>query len=133
MLECNTVKTSMEKGLQLKSNTDVTRSIDKPYREMLRSIMYIMLNSRLDLCYPVGYMGRYQQNPSLEHWKSLNRIVRYLNGTKANELSLYRHPEKPHIIGFANADWGSYINDRKLVRVVLFFRSLGIQFNGMVK
>ena len=75
--------------------------------------MYMMLSSRLDLCYPVGYMGRFQQNPSEVHWQSLKRIVRYLKGTKTKELVFNRNCNSRAIVGYADADWGSDINDRK--------------------
>ena len=73
MVECNPVKSPMEKGLQLNNNQNST--CDQPYRELLGSLMYLMLCSRPDICYSVGFMGRYQQNPSDTHWQHLKRIV----------------------------------------------------------
>lgn len=54
MVECNGVKSPMEKGLQL--NRDHESGCDQPYRELLGSLMYLMLCSRPDICYPVSYM-----------------------------------------------------------------------------
>lgn len=65
MSDCNHVKTPMEKGLQLKYND--TSTIDKPYRELLGSLMYVMLCVRPDICYHVSYLGRFQEKPSDEH------------------------------------------------------------------
>ena len=42
MIDCNPVKTSIEKGLKLFKNEDKTR-IGKPYRELLGSLMYIIV------------------------------------------------------------------------------------------
>ena len=42
MEDCNTVRTPMEKGLQLQRNTENSQT-NNPYRELLGSLMYIML------------------------------------------------------------------------------------------
>lgn len=73
MEECNTVKTPMDKGLQLRQSNG--NSIDKPYKELLGSLMYIMLCVRPDICYHVGYLGRLQQHATEEHWVALKRIL----------------------------------------------------------
>lgn len=118
MLECNSVKSPMEKGLQLNSNSDKIKS-DKPYRELLGSLMYIMLSSRPDLCFSVAYMGRHQQNPSDLHWQHLKRIVRYLKGTKTLKLC-FNEGRSESIVGYADADWASDIVDRKSVSGYIF-------------
>lgn len=48
-------------------------------RALLESIMYVMLNACFDICYAIGYLDRFQQNPGNEHSQSLKRIVRYRN------------------------------------------------------
>ncbi|XP_055843722.1 uncharacterized protein LOC129910383 [Episyrphus balteatus] len=118
MLDCNPVKTPMEKGLQLEANI-TGQELHKPYRELLGSIMYIMLCSRPDICYAVSFMGRYQQNPSEVHWQHLKRIVRYLQGTKSLKLN-FNSTQDPPVIGYADADWASDIVDRKSVSGYVF-------------
>ena len=63
-MECNSFKSPLEKGLQLTPNPE-NIELEKPYRELLGTIMYLMICVRPDLCYAVGYMGRFQQNPIL--------------------------------------------------------------------
>ncbi|XP_075150972.1 uncharacterized protein LOC142225084 [Haematobia irritans] len=45
----------MEKGLQLQANEE-EQKLNRPYRELLGSLMYLMLCSRPDICYQVGYL-----------------------------------------------------------------------------
>lgn len=117
MSECNSVATPMEKGLQLQHNSG--SECKQPYRELLGSLMYVMLCSRPDICYPVGYMGRYQQNPNETHWQHLKRVVRYLKGTLTNKLNFQITNDEP-IVGYVDADWASDVADRKSVSGYIF-------------
>ncbi|XP_055522370.1 uncharacterized protein LOC129716562 [Wyeomyia smithii] len=77
--------------------------------------MYIMLCTRPDVCFPVGFLGRFQQNPSRAHWQSLKRLVRYLKGTKTKCLEYKKYAEAEPLVGYADADWASDTVDRKSV------------------
>lgn len=103
LAECNAAKTPMEKGLQLQRDGAPT---GEPYREMLGSLMYLMLCVRPDICFPVGYLGRYQQKPTDAHWQCLKRIVRYLKGSAKTVLQFNRNDDHP-LVGFADADWAA--------------------------
>ena len=39
-----------------------------PYASTVGSLMYAMLCTRLDICYSVGMVSRYQSNPRPKHW-----------------------------------------------------------------
>ena len=120
MEDCNTVRTPMQKGLQLQRNTENSQT-NNPYRELLGSLMYIMLCCRPDLCYSIGFLGRYQQNPTDEHWQALKRLLRYLKGTKDMKLKYKCQINSERLIGYADADWASDITDRKSVSGFVFF------------
>lgn len=64
MANCNTVKTPVEKGIQLTRTGEPTT---QPYRELLGSLMYVMLCTRPDICYSIGFLGRFQQDPTTQH------------------------------------------------------------------
>ena len=44
--------------------------------------MYTMLCTRLDICYAVGMVSRYQSNPGLKYWTTVKHILKYLRRTK---------------------------------------------------
>lgn len=119
MHECNPVRTPIEKGLQMEYKKDNAR-LDKPYREMLGSLMYVMLTVRPDMCFAVGFMGRYQQNPSEENWQALKRVVRYLKGTMDHTLVFKKDANAKRIVGYADADFAGDVGDRKSVSGYLF-------------
>lgn len=112
MSECNPTRTPMEKGLQLPRGGP---SAGEPYRELLGSLMYIMLCVRPDVCYPVGYLGRFQQDSSTVHWNALKRVVRYLSGTRTLCLEYRRNSDAEALVGYADADWATDLQDRKSV------------------
>ena len=44
--------------------------------------MYAMLYTRLDICFAISMVSRYQSNPSLEYWTTVKHILKYLRRTK---------------------------------------------------
>ena len=38
------------------------------YASAVGSLMYAMLCTRLDICYSIGMVSRYQSNPGPKHW-----------------------------------------------------------------
>lgn len=119
MNECKPISTPLEPGLQLTKNTNLER-INQPYRELIGSIMYIMLGSRPDLCYTIGYLSRFQDLPSQEHWVNLKRVLRYLQSTKHLKLMYSRNESDVPVIGYVDSDWGSDAIDRKSVTGWIF-------------
>lgn len=117
MSECNPVKTPMEKGLQLSREGSRTA---EPYRELLGSVMYQMLCVRPNLCFPVSYLGRFQQCPTEIHWKTLKRTVRYLKATSSMGLVYAREDESKPLVGYVDSDWASDLEDRKSVTGFIF-------------
>ena len=53
-----------------------------PYALAVGSLTYAMLCTRLDICYLVGMVSRYQSNPRPKHWEAVKHILKYLRRTK---------------------------------------------------
>ena len=58
-----------------------------PYRQILGSIRYLVSCTRPDLSFCAGFLSRFMQNPGMEHWKALKRVIRYLQHTKDMALT----------------------------------------------
>ena len=52
-----------------------------PYSSVVRSLMYAMMCTRLDICYVVRLVTKFHSNPSPNHFMVVKRILRYLKGT----------------------------------------------------
>lgn len=66
---CKIFKTPMEKNLNLKRNCDINLKTKLPYKELLGSLMYIMMGTRPDICFSVSYFGIFQNCATDEHFK----------------------------------------------------------------
>ena len=58
------------------------------YASAVGSLKYSMLCTRLDICYVVGIICRYQSNSGPEHWNVVKHILKYSNRTK-NHMLVY--------------------------------------------
>ena len=75
--------------------------------------------SRLDLAYMIRYMSRFNTNYNIQLWKELNRILRYLLGTKDLKLC-YRQSENEKLHGFCDSTWTCDLTDGKSVTDFVF-------------
>ncbi|KAK9685566.1 hypothetical protein QE152_g37935 [Popillia japonica] len=55
---------------------------NKPYREAVGSLMFAATVSRPDIMFAVNQVSRFLNNPGIEHWCAVKRILKYLQGTK---------------------------------------------------
>ena len=108
----------LEIGLQLIPSNDI---VVHPYRELLGRLMYLMVNVPPDICYAVGYLERFQQNPDADHWVALKRVLTYLKNTTQLTLQYKRNDKNPKLIGYVDADWASNIKDRKSTNRYVFY------------
>lgn len=53
----------------------------KPYRSLIGNLMYACMSTRPDICAAINIYSQYQVTATLNHWKGLKRILRYLRGT----------------------------------------------------
>ncbi|KAJ9557464.1 hypothetical protein OSB04_012078 [Centaurea solstitialis] len=67
--------------------------------------------ARPDLAYAVSRLSRYTSNPSVEHWRSITRLLRYLR--YAREYGLHYGKYLAIIEGYGDANWISDIKDSR--------------------
>jgi hypothetical protein len=58
-----------------------------PYASVLGSLMYAMSCTRLDICFAVGMVDRYQSNLGPPHWTAVKHMLKYLRRTRITCLS----------------------------------------------
>ncbi|XP_059633439.1 secreted RxLR effector protein 161-like [Cornus florida] len=83
-----------------------------PNGSAVGSIMYAQVCRRPDLAYMVGMLGRYQSNPSIDHWKAVKKVQRYLQGTKDYMLT-YKRTDNLEVIGYSDSDFAGCSDTRK--------------------
>ena len=86
----------------------------KSYQRALGSLMYPMLGTCPDLSYTIAALSHHAANPSPNHQHALERMFRYLQATSDHRLILgHGTSGDSTLLGYANADWASDVNDRK--------------------
>ena len=90
-----------------------------PYASIVGSLMYLQTCTRPDISFIVGMLGRYQSNPSIDHWKAAKKVLRYLQGTKDYMLTFKRY-DQLEVIGYTDSDFSSCLDSRKSTFGYLF-------------
>ena len=110
MHDCKPMDTLVERNLSLSLNMcpkspEEKEQISKvPYSSAIGSLMYAMMCTRLDICYVVGLANIFHSNPSVKHWMTVKRILRYLKGT--TDYVLCYQGRDLRLIGYTYANWG---------------------------
>jgi hypothetical protein len=73
------------------------------YQVRIGTLIWIMIGTRPDIAFAVSVLSRFASNPSKNHFIALQRVFRYLAGTKT--LSLYFLRAGKGLIGYCDADW----------------------------
>ena len=69
---------ALSKDMSPKTSEEVDSMRKIPYASAVGSLMYAMLCTRLDICYSVGIVSRYQSNLGMKHWELVKHILKYL-------------------------------------------------------
>lgn len=75
-----------------------------PYKEVVGSLMYVVVGTQPDIAYAVAYLTRFMANPGCRHWEAVKLVIRYLKVTKDTKLIL----EKGGVL--TQEEWEDRIN-----------------------
>ena len=65
--------------------------------------------TRLDIAYAVGVLSRFTSRPCRDHWLAVERVMRYLIGTKSYDLFYKKYLDVIEV--FSNAYWNTLSGD----------------------
>ncbi|XP_047337371.1 secreted RxLR effector protein 161-like [Impatiens glandulifera] len=83
-----------------------------PYTSAVGSLMYAQVCTCPDIAFIVGVLGRYLNNPGMDHWKATKRVMRYLKKTKDYMLT-YRRSDHLEIVGYSDSDFAGCPDSRR--------------------
>jgi Reverse transcriptase (RNA-dependent DNA polymerase) len=101
--EMKMVYSPMEIGLEL---VPATVCDDKPYSQLLGSLMHSMTSLRFDIAFAVGILARYANAHDSSHWNAAIRVLRYLYTTRDYCLE-FKIGIELSLEGYSDADFGS--------------------------
>ncbi len=135
--DCNATKIPIDPGLRLskemapKTDKEKLEMRNKPYREIVGSLMYLTIGTRPDLAFLTHELSKFVTNPGLKHWGAAKNGLRYLKGTKNYGLVLGGKIQKQNMSklqinikelalrGLSDADFANSIDDRRSVAGIL--------------
>jgi hypothetical protein len=80
-----------------------------------------LIHTQPDIYYAVGYLSRFMEMPSVEHWNAVKHLLRYIPGTRTLGCYYTRQEPNAKLVGFSDADWAGDVDDRKSTSGVMFF------------
>ncbi len=112
MMNSKPVATPMDRSYNDKVTENSQAAENVPYRQVIGSLMYLMITTRPDIAYAIGKLSQHNQSPRLHDWISAKRVLRYINGTR-NLGILYDYTKPLAVEGYSDADWGGCKITRK--------------------
>lgn len=81
-----------------------------PYRNVLGCLSFLASRTRPDISYAVNIFSQFQNNPGMEHWNGLLKLLGYVSKTRNFKLKL--ECVGSGLIGFSDADFAANRDDR---------------------
>ena len=85
------------------------------YREIVGSLIYVMIGTRPDICWTVTKLSQHLSNPTQGHLIAAKHVLRYLKGTIDYELCYKKSVKGLKVTGYSDADWASDSGDRRSI------------------
>lgn len=84
---------------------------NKPYRQVVGSLMFAATVSRPDIMFAVSMVSRFLNNPGVDHWNAAKRIMKYLQGTK--DMTIRYKAELIELVVYSDADFAGDYDTRR--------------------
>jgi hypothetical protein len=112
MDKCNGVSIPLSCGVNLsksQSPEETEEVPDVPYRQVIGSLMYLMVSTRPDIAASIQILSRFSSNPGLTHWSAAKKVMQYLRRTSKYGITYFKD-EGTNLCGFCDADFGSCLD-----------------------
>ncbi|KAG5893345.1 hypothetical protein JTB14_000111 [Gonioctena quinquepunctata] len=105
--DCKPISTPMLKGREILETGKESKKVSNfSYSQAVGALMYLMLGTRLDLAYSIGFLSRSLENPTAEDVAKVKRVFRYIAGTL--DLGIIYRPnfKRGTLECYSDADFG---------------------------
>ena len=111
------IATPYDASLILRKNKRIMRD-QLRYSQIIGSLMYIASATKPDISFAVSKQSRFVSNPGDDHWKTLERVMRYLKGTMDYGIHYTGYPRV--LEGYNDSNWISDADEIKATNGYLF-------------
>ncbi|XP_077249209.1 secreted RxLR effector protein 161-like [Tasmannia lanceolata] len=95
-----------------------------PYALVVGSLICAQVCTSLDLAHVVGILGRYQSDLGMDHWKTVKKVMCYLQGTKDYMLT-FRKRDGLTVTDYYDSDIAGCLDTMKSTSGYIFMHSGG--------
>jgi hypothetical protein len=99
------------------------------YRHLLGQLLFVTHVCRADAAAAVNALGRHQQSPSLQHWRGLLGVLKYLWTTARIGITFTRQRDgraATTLVGYSDAEHAGDPSDRRSVMAHVFMLCGGL-------
>ncbi len=112
MLKAKTAKIPMRETPLVPYEKPVSSNEKTKYAAKIGSIMYAMVETRIDIALATSMVSRFAKNPGPDHFSAVDQILRYLAGSQDRGITFGGEPEL-RLLGYSDSDWAGDHADRK--------------------
>ncbi|KAI0995000.1 hypothetical protein K3495_g13181, partial [Podosphaera aphanis] len=126
---CRPADTPMAAGFEkflVPNDSTATSAQIKQYQSKVGSLLYLAVHTRPDIAFACSAFSRYLSNPSPQHLKGVDRILRYIKGTINLGIMYDGNNLNPHFHGYCDSDWGGDKGTRRSTGGSVFFLAGGV-------
>ncbi|KAL0745946.1 hypothetical protein Bca101_101540 [Brassica carinata] len=110
-----TARMPMEDGYKVPREGEIEDSKPyqdpKLYRTLVGKLIYLTI-TRPDICFAVNQVSQHMQVPKEHHWRMVERILMYLNGSPDQGVWMGCNGSTK-VVGYCDADWAGDRADRR--------------------
>jgi hypothetical protein len=89
--DCHPAPTPYDPSMLLRKNQRIVRD-QLTYSQIIGSLMYLASATMPDISYAVSKLSRFVSKPGDDHWRALERVLRYLKGTMTYGINYTGNP-----------------------------------------
>ncbi|PNX75793.1 retrovirus-related Pol polyprotein from transposon TNT 1-94 [Trifolium pratense] len=89
------------------------------YRRLIGKLLYLT-TTRPDISFATQQLSQFLSSPTITHYDTACRVVRYLKGTPGRGL-FFPRSSSLQLLGFADADWANCLDTRRSTSGYCFF------------
>jgi hypothetical protein len=124
MESANAVKNPIVPGTRLSKNEGGVRVDETLFKQVVGSLMYLTV-TRPDLMYSVSLISRFMSSPTMSHWLTAKRILRYLKGTTDFGILYKKGESRLSLMAFTDSDYAGDLDDRRSTSGFVFMMGSG--------
>jgi hypothetical protein len=106
--DCDPAPTPYDPSMLLRKNRRIARD-QLTYSQIISSLMYFASATRPDISYVVSKLSWFVSKPGDDHWRALERVLRYLKGTMTYDIHYTGNPKV--LKGYCDANWISDVDE----------------------